>query len=473
MRKRVLVVDDEKNIRRTLAMVLGAEGFDVIEAESAEAGLRVLDDAGADVVLLDLNLPGMDGLEMLRQMKRTDPDRAVIMISGQGTVQVAVEATRAGAFDFLEKPLARERVLVAVRNAASAGSLGRDVREVRERERSRHALIGDSPAVRRLRGEIERAAPTNARVLILGESGTGKELVARAVHEASARAAGPFVKVNCAAIPEELIESELFGAVKGAYTGADASRDGKFVQADGGTLFLDEIGDMSARAQAKVLRALQEGEIERVGGSGVVRVDVRVIAATNKNLEAEVRAGRFREDLWYRLNVVPVRVPPLRERAGDVTKLARHFLERFRAENNRGPIRLTDEAEAALELSPWPGNVRELQNFVERLAIMVQGSEIGPEDLGLTPAVRVAERTSGDRRVGTGGREGLGPAELRAAGGLVEARRRFEAACIRECLDAARGNVSQAARLLGIDRTNLHKKMASLGIEAAKEEEDT
>jgi two-component system nitrogen regulation response regulator NtrX len=230
---------------------------------------------------------------------------------------------------------------------------------------------------------------------------------------------------------------------------------------------------MSARAQAKVLRALQEGEIERVGGSGVVRVDVRVVAATNKNLEAEVRAGRFREDLWYRLNVVPIRVPPLRERAGDLTKLARHFLERFRAENNRGPIRLTDEAESALERSPWSGNVRELQNFVERLAIMAQRSEIGPEDLGLTPAVNVAERTSDDRGVGTGGREGLRPAELRAVGGLVEARRRFEAACIRECLDAARGNVSQAARLLGIDRTNLHKKMASLGIEAAKEEEDT
>ncbi|MGQ0722485.1 MAG: sigma-54-dependent transcriptional regulator [Candidatus Eiseniibacteriota bacterium] len=471
MRKRVLVVDDEKNIRRTLAMVLGAEGFDVIEADSAEAGLRALEESGADVVLLDLNLPGMDGLEMLRQVKRTDPDRAVIMISGQGTVQTAVEATRAGAFDFLEKPLARERVLVAVRNAASVGSLGRDVRDLRERERGRHAMIGDSEAVRRLREEIERAAPTNARVLILGESGTGKELIARALHEASARAAGPFVKVNCAAIPEELIESELFGAVKGAYTGADSSRDGKFAQADGGTIFLDEIGDMSARAQAKVLRALQEGEIERVGGSGVVKVDVRVIAATNKDLENEVRAGRFREDLWYRLNVVPIRVPPLRERSGDVARLARHFLERFRAENNRGPMRLTDEAVAALERSPWPGNVRELQNFVERLAIMARGAEIGPANLGLTSPAKVAEGTADDRAAGPAGPRGLSPGEIEAAGGLVEARRRFEAACIRECLEAAQGNVSHAARLLGIDRTNLHKKLASLEIEAAKEEE--
>jgi two-component system nitrogen regulation response regulator NtrX len=470
MKKRVLVVDDEKNIRRTLAMVLAAEGFDVIEAESAEAGLRLLEESGADVVLLDLNLPGMDGLEMLRQVKRTDPDRAVIMISGQGTVQVAVEATRAGAFDFLEKPLARERVLVAVRNAVRTGTLGRDVRDLRERERGRHALIGDSEAMRRLREEIERAAPTNARVLILGESGTGKELIARALHEGSTRAAGPFVKVNCAAIPEELIESELFGAVKGAYTGADSSRDGKFVQADGGTLFLDEIGDMSARAQAKVLRALQEGEIERVGGSGVVKVDVRVIAATNKDLEQEARAGRFREDLWYRLNVVPIRVPPLRERAGDVAKLARHFLERFRAENNRGPMRLSDEAVAALERCPWPGNVRELQNFVERLAIMARGAEIGVGELGLTSPAKAAERTPEDRGTGPGGR-GLTPAELEAAGGLVEARRRFEAACIHECLEAAQGNVSRAARLLGIDRTNLHKKLASLGIEAAKEEE--
>jgi two-component system nitrogen regulation response regulator NtrX len=332
-------------------------------------------------------------------------------------------------------------------------------------------MIGDSAAMRRLREEIERAAPTNARVLILGESGTGKELIARALHEASARAAGPFVKVNCAAIPEELIESELFGAVKGAYTGADSSRDGKFVQADGGTIFLDEIGDMSARAQAKVLRALQEGEVERVGGSGVVKVDVRVVAATNKDLEKEVRVGRFREDLWYRLNVVPIRVPPLRERSGDVARLARHFLERFRAENNRGPIRLTDEAVAVLERSPWPGNVRELQNFVERLAIMARGAEIGPADLGLTSPAKVAEATPDDRAAGSGGPRGLRPAEIEAAGGLVEARRRFEAACIRECLEAAQGNVSHAARLLGIDRTNLHKKLASLGIEAAKEEE--
>jgi DNA-binding NtrC family response regulator len=301
------------------------------------------------------------------------------------------------------------------------------------------------------------------------------------VHEASTRAGGPFVKVNCAAIPEELIESELFGAVKGAYTGADASRDGKWVQADGGTLFLDEIGDMSAKAQAKVLRAIQEGEVERVGGTGAVKVDVRVIAATNKDLEKEAAAGRFREDLWFRLNVVPIRVAPLRERTGDVARLARHFLERFRVENNRPPLSFTDDAVAALERLPWPGNVRELENAVERLAIMVGGPEIGAADLERTgvagagamaaPAAGAAADPPGaaaDAPRGGAARHplrGLTPEELAETGGLVEARRRFEAACIRECLAAAGGNVSQAARLLGIDRTNLHKKIASLGLD--------
>jgi DNA-binding NtrC family response regulator len=476
MSARVLIVDDEKNIRRTLRMVLDAEGLAVSEAESAEEGLRVLAEDGADLVLLDLNLPGMNGLEMLREIKAADPDRQVVMISGQGTVAVAVEATRAGAFDFLEKPLTKERVLVAVRNALEKRSLTREFRTMKEREADRHAMLGESAPMRKLREEIERAAPTAARILILGESGTGKELVARAVHEASPRAAGPFVKVNCAAIPEELIESELFGAVKGAYTGADANREGKWVQADGGTLFLDEIGDMSAKAQAKVLRALQEGEVEPVGGKGAVRVDVRVIAATNRDLEREAKEGRFREDLWFRLNVVPLRTPPLRERGEDVAALARHFLERFRAENNRPPMRFSRAALEALARHSWPGNVRELQNAVERLAIMARGPEIGTEDVAAAglPAGAPVPPAGAAAPLGAGTTPGeeisaLTPEAVERAGGLVEARRRFEAACIRECLRASGGNVSAAARMLGIDRTNLHKKIASLGLEAGEE----
>jgi two-component system nitrogen regulation response regulator NtrX len=458
---RILVVDDEKNIRRTLRMVLSSEGFDVMVAASAEEGLARLEREAADVVLLDVNLPGIDGLEMLRALKRSDPDRMVVMISGAASVATAVEATREGAFDFLEKPLSRERVLVAVRNALQLRTVGREWRELKEREDRRHVMIGDSPVMKVLREEIDRAAPTSARILILGESGTGKELVARSVHESSERSAGPFVKVNCAAIPEELIESELFGAVKGAYTGADSSRDGKFLQADGGTLFLDEIGDMSQKAQAKVLRALQEGEIERVGGSGTVKVDVRVIAATNKDLTAEVAAGRFREDLYFRLNVVPLRAAPLRERPGDVAKLARHFLEGFRLENNRPPTRFAPDALEALSAHAWPGNVRELENTVERLAIMTSGSEITLADLDRAGVGLAAIPSAAGH---AGGAEDAGPpatssAWIRAEGGLVAARRRFEAEAIRRALREADGNVSRAARLLGIDRTNLHKKI--------------
>jgi two-component system nitrogen regulation response regulator NtrX len=351
---------------------------------------------------------------------------------------------------------------------------------MRERDADRHAMIGDSAPMRRLREDVARAAPSAARILILGESGTGKELIARAVHDASPRAGGPFVKVNCAAIPEELIESELFGAVKGAYTGADASRDGKWVQADGGTLFLDEIGDMSARAQAKVLRALQEGEVEPVGGKGAVRVDVRVIAATNRDLEREVKEGRFREDLWFRLNVVPLRSPPLRDRGEDVAALARHFLERFRLENNRPPMGFTGDALAALARHDWPGNVRELQNAVERLAIMARGTEIGAGELaaaGVAGGGALGGAAGGAGRGAAGGPApaagadvpALTPEAIERAGGLVEARRRFEAACIRECLRESGGNVSAAARRLGIDRTNLHKKIASLGLETPEE----
>ncbi len=469
MKRRILVVDDEKNIRRTLGMILRGEGYDVDEAETAEEGLKLLRE-GPALAIVDVNLPGMSGLDLLKEAKRLQPELAVIVISGEDAIARAVEATRAGAFDFLEKPLGKERVLVAVRNALQSAAIGREWRELKERESVRHVMVGDSAPMRRLREEIARAAPTTARVLILGESGTGKELVARAIHEASPRARGPFVKVNCAAIPEELIESELFGAVKGAYTGAHASRDGKFMQADGGTIFLDEIGDMSAKAQAKVLRVLQEGEIERVGGSETIRVDVRVVAATNKNLAAETSAGRFREDLWFRLNVVPIAAPALRERREDVPHLARHFLERFRLENGRPPVAFAADALDALAALPWPGNVRELANVVERLAIMAPGPEIARDDV---------ERNAGVGGLAKDAPHDNGPAgtaspaleEVRRAGGLVEARRRFEAACIEEALRATRRNVSAAARLLSIDRTNLHKKIQSYGLIAHDHEE--
>ena len=470
MSRRVLIVDDEKNIRRTFKMVLESEGFDVSVAETGEEALKVFQKEKPDVVVLDVKLPGIDGIETLRRIKKQEPELPVIMISGHGTIATAVDATRSGAFDFVEKPLSKERLLVAIRNALKVQSLGREVRALRAKDRKRHLMVGESPPVQAIREQIEQVAPTGARILITGESGTGKELVARAVHEASDRSKGPFVKVNCAAIPEELIESELFGAVKGAYTGSTQSRDGKFLQADKGTLFLDEIGDMSLKAQAKVLRALQEGEIERVGGNKTVHVDVRVLAATNKDLPVEVKAGAFREDLFFRLNVVPVHVPPLRDRREDIPLLAEHFLGAYLDENGLPQRQFAPEVLQLLESMPWPGNIRELGNAVERLAILSSGNVIGPEDLA---------------RCGVGGDINLEPkgasldsglfepAAVMAAGGLVAARQEFEKRCITSALAEAEGNVSQAARLLGIDRTNLHKKIQSYGLGKGEPEDDS
>ena len=457
---RILIIDDERNIRRTFAMVLQAEGLEVQTAATAEEGLEQLATAGADLVILDVQLPGMDGLAALREIKSRRPEQLVVMISGHGTVGTAVTATREGALDFLEKPCSRERLVLAVNNALKLVQLSRQVRDFRDRDRGRYLMIGESEAVKAIREQIARVAPTGARILIRGESGTGKELVARACHDQSDRRDKPFVKVNCAAIPEELIESELFGSVKGAYTGATADRDGKFLQADGGTLFLDEIGDMSLRAQAKVLRVLQEGEIEKVGGGQTLQVDVRVIAATNRNLEQDVKEGRFREDLFFRLNVVPIEMPPLRERAGDIPLLAEHFLSRYCSENDLPCRELSPEALDQLAGLPWLGNVRELHNIIERLAIMSAGQVIGSADLaaaGLPVAGTGPEAVAGP----AAGVVPLAPAQVQAAGGLVKARQQFEAGCIRLALEAAGGNVSRAARLLGIDRTNLHKKIQS------------
>ena len=456
---RILIVDDEKNIRRTLGMILRGEGHTVREAESGEAALEALEDAPADLVLLDVNLPGMNGIEALSRIKERFPGTGVVMISGQATVERAVEATRAGAFDFLEKPLGKDRVLIAVRNALRDGSLRERVRRMESAETRRWTLVGESPALARVRAAIAKVAPTGATVLVTGESGTGKELVARALHTGSPRAGEAFVKVNCAAIPEELIETELFGCVKGAYTGADRSRDGKFLLADQGTIFLDEIGDMSLKVQAKVLRALQEGEIERVGDTRTQTVDARVIAATNKDLTAETEAGRFREDLFYRLNVVPIHVPPLRERAGDLPLLAAHLLDLHAIESGAAPRSLAPGALDALAGRPWRGNVRELRNVLERLAILTDGEEITGED------VRLLAPASAKPGPGTGG---ITPEAIREAGGLASLRRDLERSCIEACVARSGGNMSEAARWLGIERTNLYKKMQSLGMDPGR-----
>ena len=468
MKPRVLVIDDEKNIRRMLAIVLESEGYEVREASTAEDGLALLADAPSDLVLLDVALPGMGGLEALPLIREGHRGAAVIMVSGHATIGTAVEATRLGAFDFLEKPLSKDRVLVAARNALQLSSLGEQVRGQQALVEERHRIIGESAPIRALLAQVNKVAPTGATVLLTGESGSGKEVFARAIHDGSPRARRPFVKVNCAAIPEELIETELFGCVKGAYTGADRSRDGKFQQADTGTLFLDEIGDMSLRVQAKVLRALQEGEIERVGDSRVTKVDVRILAATNKTLPAEVQAGRFREDLFFRLSVIPLEVPPLRERAEDITPLAEHLLRLWSRDNDLPARTLTPGACAALSSMSWRGNVRELRNVIERLAILAAGPRIGEEDVRELASMSAlpSPAPSAGAPAAPGSRRPASLEAVRAAGGLVAARRDFERECIEKALDATGGNVSQAAQLLLIERSNLHKKMQALGLDA-------
>ncbi|MBK8231596.1 MAG: sigma-54-dependent Fis family transcriptional regulator [Candidatus Eisenbacteria bacterium] len=473
----ILLIDDEKNIRRTLNLILSGEGYEVREAESGDEALgQPLD--RVNLVLLDVRMPGRDGLAILPELLRQRPGLPIIMISGHASVSLAVEATRAGAFDFLEKPLSRDRVLVAVRNALALQRLDRTVVALEQQLERRRTLIGRHESVEAVRRLIAKAAPSNATILITGESGTGKELAAQALHAASPRASRAFIKVNCAAIPEDLIESELFGSVRGAFTGADRTRDGRFLMADGGTLFLDEIGDMSLKVQAKVLRALQEGEIERVGDTVTHRVDVRVIAATNKDLMVEAAQGRFREDLFYRLNVLPIRLPSLRERMEDLPLLVHHFLA-LQAESSGGvPRRISPDALRILGTLPWRGNVRELKNSIERLTILAEGVEIASEDLRLAG---IAAGAAGHLDATPGREAGSGPhpgargaevrgipsiAELREQGGLLGARQRFERECIEACLDATDGNVSEAARWLGLERSNLHKKMQALGIEA-------
>ena len=381
MKARILVVDDEAEIRRSVRMILEYDGYDVLEASSGPEGVALAEKESPDLVFLDVKMPGMDGLEALQRIRAVNDTLPVVIISGHGTVSTAVEATKAGAFDFIEKPLASERVLLTIRNALDQTRLADENRSLKRAVEVRHQMVGESPALRHVWDAIKRAAPTNATVLLLGESGAGKELVARSIHRNSLRSRERFVQVNCAAIPEELIESELFGHEKGSFTGATEKQIGKFEQADKGTIFLDEVGDMSPKTQAKVLRVLQEGEVERLGSARTIKVDVRVIAATNKDLEAEIEKGTFREDLYFRLSVIPITVPPLRERREDIPLLIRHFAELFSREHNRRPHRFTPAALDFMQKARWKGNVRELKNTVERLLIMTPGDTVDVDDL--------------------------------------------------------------------------------------------
>jgi DNA-binding NtrC family response regulator len=456
-----LVVDDEKNIRRTLEMVLSGEGYRVLEAESAEDALELIRRAPVDVAIFDLKLPGISGLEALQKLRADEATRElpVIVISGHATVHDAVSAIKLGASDFFEKPLNRERVLVSVRNSVRAARMSQTLEQMRGELEARYEMIGTSPPIQKLFQDIDKVAPTKASVLITGESGTGKELVSRAIHRLSPRKDAPFVKVNCAAIPRELIESELFGHERGSFTGAQGRKRGFFEQAHGGTLFLDEIGDMDLTAQAKVLRALQNGEIVRVGSEHVIHVDVRVLAATNKDLAKSVAAGTFREDLMFRLDVFPVRVPALRERPGDIPLLADAFVAAFCKENGLRPKRIDPSLYEALSRRKWPGNVRELKNVVERAAIL-SSDVITVADLPEDPHSSPFEDENDDEPSVPS--TPLDPSRGRLT--LREHRDAAERAYILETLKELSWNISRASVVLGVERTNLHKKIRAYGI---------
>ncbi len=451
MSERILIVDDAEAVRQTLRRILEDEGYRVADVSSAAEARAEIEREWCDLVLLDLQLPDEDGLELLAALQHDDGELPVIVISGHGNIDSAVKATRLGAYDFLEKPLALERVVLSVGNALERVRMTRRLEQLASDLQRSQVLIGQSPAMRRLFSELQRAAASDSRILIMGENGTGKELVARQAHALSGRAKNAFVEVNCAAIPDELIESELFGHVKGSFTGASSDRAGRFEQADGGTLFLDEVADMSLKTQAKVLRVLQEQRFERVGGAASIQVDVRVIAATNKELDEEIRQGRFRDDLYFRLAVIPLQVPPLRERREDVPLLAEHFIARYARELGRRPKRLDARALERLADYGWPGNVRELRNLIERMMIMVPGEEIAERDL---PAPIRAEEPDPVRSL-------LEQDSLP----LREARAAFEKRFIETRLEQCGGNVSRAAELLDLERSHLYRKIKAYGIE--------
>src|SRR5215475_440730 len=445
---KILIVDDEVGIRESLSSILRDERYAVETVESAELALERLNAAEFEVVLLDVWLPGMDGMEALSRMQSLAQPPLVIIISGHANIETAVRATKLGAFDFIEKPLSLEKVIVLVRNAIQQRRLQEENQLLRSELGHRYRIVGDSVPMKALRQQIAVTGPTNGRVLIYGESGTGKELVARSLHAASLRNKGAFVEVNCAAIPEELIESELFGHVKGSFTGASEDKIGKFAKADGGTLFLDEVGDMSLRTQSKVLRVLEEQRFERVGSNETTHVDVRVIAATNKNLDQEIARGAFRQDLFYRLNVIPFFVPPLRDRKEDIPVLARYFLAEFSAEYGKKTRELTDGAMEILLRYPWPGNVRELRNLVERLVIVCPQARIEPHHL--PPELF----------------RGVADAPQHPYASLHEARSAYEREFILRKLTEHRWNMTQTAVALGLERSHLYRKMKSLGIAA-------
>jgi len=448
-KNKILVVDDEESIRKSLKMILEYEGYEVYEAGDGYSALDLIDEIfDIDLVLLDIKLPGMDGIEVLSEIKKKPYSPEVIMISGHGTIKVAVEATKLGAFDFLEKPLQRERVLLSVRNALNHSRLREENIDLRRKTEKKYEIIGEHPLMKKLWEQILKAAPSNATVLIYGESGTGKELIARAIHKHSLRAKEKFVQVNCAAIPEELIESELFGHEKGAFTGATERKIGKFELADHGTIFLDEVGDMSLKTQSKVLRVLEEGEVQRVGSSQIIKVDVRVIAATNKNLQEEIKKGRFREDLYYRLNVIPIYSPPLRERKEDIPLLINYFIKTYCEENNIKPKKFSEKAIEVMMKYPWKGNVRELKNVVERLLIMSEKDIIDVEDL--------PEYIRGDSSV-------YFP-DIKNVRSLKEFKELAEKKFILAKLKENNWNISKTARIIGTPRSNLYKKLEQYGI---------
>ncbi len=444
MSKTILVVDDEETIRQSLRGILTDEGLEVVTAKDGNEALEKVAEELPDLVLLDIWMPGSDGVDVLKRLKEDYPHLQVVMISGHGTIDTAVKAIKLGAYDFIEKPLSLEKILLTVNNAITFHQLSEENRLLRTKTEGPIEPTGNSEAIGKLKRQIETVAPTNAWVLITGENGTGKELVARAIHRRSQRSSRPFVEVNCAAIPEELIESELFGHEKGSFTGAYCKKRGKFDLAHEGTLFLDEIGDMGLKTQAKILRILQEQKFERVGGTKTIEVDVRVIAATNKDLEQEMKKGTFREDLYYRLNVIPIEVPPLRERLDDIPLLVEEFLQDFSTESRSVKKEMAPDALELLMGYSWPGNVRELRNMIERLVILTPGEAITAADIPDSLKAKVKP----DKR-----------AALFAFSSLKEARNCFEREFILRKLSENNGNISQTAQIIGVERSHLHKKI--------------
>ena len=451
MARTILIVDDETSILQSLEGILSDEGFDAVCVESGARALEKIEEVMPDLVLLDIWMRDMDGIETLEKIKEAYPNLQVVMMSGHGTIETAVKATKVGAYDFIEKPLSIEKLLLSVNKALDYYRLEEEIGLLKEKDKDRYNITGNSKAITEIKEQIRIVAPTNAWVLISGENGTGKELVAHTIHRLSGRSHKPMVEVNCAAIPEDLIESELFGHEKGAFTGASTMRRGKFDKAHEGTIFLDEIGDMSLKAQSKTLRILQEQKFERVGGTRMIEVDVRVIAATNKDLEAEIGRNAFRDDLYFRLNVIPVKVPPLRERVEDIPELVHVFAEGFTVKTNLEPKEFYEDVFQVLEKYEWPGNVRELKNLVERLMIMTPGRVIEGKDIP-PPFNRPSEIN-----------EDFEPAFM--SGSFKEARSEFEKAFIERKLIEYNGNISQTAEAIGIERSNLHKKIKAYGLE--------